>query len=439
MEKNKDAGHRVTIHIPKITVNNEILAELTKISKRTNINGFRKGKIPLKIIQEKYGEKVYYDVFKKLMQKFFYDFINQEKIKIIGFPKYYMHQNQDKKKENFEYSVKYELYPKFVIKDIKSIKATKINVKITDDDIKKKIEEYKKNNNIWNKFDGPIKAYNRVTINYNIYKDNKKIEKFDAKNIIFIVSNNTFLPILNNKIINHFINDIIFFKIKCHSFHPEKELQNKDITFKIKIINVEKQEEKELQEKQVKNEETISNQLYYKNIKHNLSAQINQITQKYLEEQIIEKIIQKNPISIPTALLQEEINILYKQQQQHYQKHNHNILEKKYYENLILQAEKRLCIKIIIEKIICDNQFIENEEDIQKLIKKISLNYKKPIEIINLYNRNENLKNTIKNIELENQAIRWMIKNIHIIKKKWTFNQYINHQWENKKEYFLEY
>ncbi|CAL4326529.1 trigger factor [Buchnera aphidicola] len=438
MEKNKDAGHRVTINIPKDTVNYAMITELTKISKKTNINGFRKGKIPLKIVQEKYGETVYYDVFKELMQKFFYEFIKKEKIKIIGFPKYYMHQQQDKKKEDFEYSVVYELYPKFEIKDIKFIKATKINVKITDDDIKKKIAEYTTNNSLWKTVNGPIKAYDRITIDYSVYEKRKKIDKFDRKNTIFIASNNTLLSILNHKIINHYINDIIFFKIKFHSFHPEKELQNKDITFKIKIIRIEKKEPTELEKTQTSNQKKVLSELYYKNIKDNINAQINKTTQTYLEKQIIEEIIKKKSILIPPILLTEEVEILYQQKKEEYKKYNHNILEREYYRNLHVQAKKRLYIKIIIEKIISENQFIENEKNMQKLIKEISLNYKKPLEIIHLYNKNKNLKNTIKSIDLENQAIRWLIKNIEITKKNWTFDEYINYKWENNEEDFIE-
>ncbi|MDE5286013.1 MAG: trigger factor, partial [Buchnera aphidicola] len=81
--------------------------EIIHINNNTNINGFRKGKIPFKIIQEKYGEKIYYDVFNKLMQKYFYNFLKEKKIKIIGTPKYYVDDDFKNNQENFKYSVIY--------------------------------------------------------------------------------------------------------------------------------------------------------------------------------------------------------------------------------------------------------------------------------------------------------------------------------------------
>ena len=217
MEKNKKNSDRVTIKIPKKLVNNDLIQEFVQINKTTKINGFRKGKTPIKIIQEKYGNKVYYDVFNKLMQKFFYEFIKKEKIKIIGFPIYFMHENEDEK-EYFKYSVDYEVYPEFKIKDVKLITAEKIIVNVTDEDIKKNVDKQKYKEDKWNKVNRAVKINDLVTINYCIYENNKKIEKFDTEEVKFIVSQNSFIPELNNKIINHFINDVIFLKINFYKY-----------------------------------------------------------------------------------------------------------------------------------------------------------------------------------------------------------------------------
>ncbi|QCI20021.1 MAG: trigger factor [Buchnera aphidicola (Brevicoryne brassicae)] len=435
MEKNKNAGHRVTIHIPNKTVNNAIFTEFINIRKKTNINGFRKGKVPIHVIKEKYGNTVYYDVFKDLMQKFFYEFIHKEKINIIGIPKYYMNQNIDKKKEYFEYFVIYETYPKFEIKDIASIKVKKIIVNITDEDIKKSIEKNKPTKINWNKVDKPIKIYDRVTINYSVYNEkNQKIEKFSRENIIFIVFKNKLVTQLENKIINHFVNDILFFKINFHEFHPEKELQNKDITFKIQIKKIEKLQE--IEEKNTKKDNEKINKLEYQTLKNNLNNEIHKITEKYLENQIIENIIKKKLIVIPPILLQEEIKNLYQQYKKDYKNNNHSILEQRYHFNIHLKAKKRLYLRIIIEKIIFENQLVPNEKNIELLIKNISSNYKKSLELIDLYNQNNDFKNTIRYIDLKNQAISLLKKEIEIVKTKWNFDQFINYNWKIHKELF---
>ncbi|AYN24612.1 trigger factor [Buchnera aphidicola] len=437
MEKNKNNSHCVTINIPKKIVNNDLIREFIQINKTTKINGFRKGKTPIKIIQEKYGNKVYYDVFNKLMQKFFYEFIKKEKIKIIGFPKYFMHENEDEK-EYFKYSVNYEIYPEFEIKNITFITAEKIIVNITDEDIKKNIEKQKYKEETWNKVNRAVKVNDLVTINYCIYEKNKKIEKFNVEKLKFIVSQNNFIHEVNNKIINHFINDIIFFKINFCKFHPEKELCSKDITFKIKILNIEERQENIESENDIKKiKKSKITELQYQTIKNNLIEQIKRLTQNHLQNQIIKKLIIENPINIPPILLKEEIAFLHNKFINEYKEKKDNILERKYHTNLESKAKKRLHIKLIIEKIIKDNQISVNEKKVELLIKKISSNYKKPLEIINIYKNNETLRQTIKDIEVEMQVMQFLIKKVKIIKKKWTLDEIMNYNWKRNEELFI--
>jgi len=423
MEKNKDAGHRVTINIPKITIDNTLLKEFTKINKKTSINGFRKGKVPIKIIQQKYGNSVYYDVFNKLMQKFFFEFLNTQKINIIGQPKYYINEKEEQN-EHFKYSVDYELYPEIKIKELSLIQVEKIVVNINDEDIKKNILNNQKKLNIWNPVNRAIKINDRVTISYSLFENDTKIKEFDTKNIQFIVFKNYLINELNNKIINHYVNDIIFIKVFFSSFHPEKKLNNKNIILKIKIINIEEEKSEELN-KAVKN--FNFNKFNLESIKDRTIKDINKLTQNYLKNQIIQKLIKENPIKIPPVLLKEETKILHKKLIKEYKSEVKNILYKKYHTNLLVEAKKRLCAKLILEKIINDNKILVDTKKIESTIKKISLKYNKPLEIIKIYNRNETLRKTIQNLELEKEVIRFLKREIKIIEKKYTFNEFVNY------------
>ncbi|QCI17276.1 trigger factor [Buchnera aphidicola (Aphis helianthi)] len=433
LEKNKDAGHRVTINIPKIIIDNALIKEFAKINQKTNINGFRKGKIPIKIIQNRYGNSVYYDVFNKLMQKFFLEFLNKEKINIIGYPKYHIDKKEEQN-DNFKYSVTYEVYPKVKVKDLSLIKAEKIIVNVTDEDIKKNIIDSQEEKNTWYQVSRSIKINDRVTINYCAYENNKKIEQFDKKNVQFIVFKNHLLNELNNKIINHYTNDIIFLKIFFSSFHPEKELTNKHITLKIKIIKIEEKQDIQIDTK-IKNTKFI--ELNLKSIKNKTIKDINQLTQNYLKNQIIQKLIKVNPIKIPPILLQEEIKNLHKKLIEEYKSETKNILDKKYHVNLSLHAKKRLYTKFILEKIINDNKISIDDKKIKLKIKEMAEKYKKSLEIINLYKKNEMLKKTIKNLELEKKVIKFIKNKIKITEKPYTFNEFINYHLNYQEELFF--
>ncbi|WP_343154145.1 trigger factor [Buchnera aphidicola (Aphis aurantii)] len=432
LEKTKDAGHRVTINIPKIIIDQALIKEFSKINKTTNINGFRKGKAPIKIIQQKYGNNVYYDVFNKLMQKFFFEFLSKEKINIIGHPKYFINKNEEKN-ENFKYSVIYEIYPHIKIKKLNLIKVEKSIVNITDAEVKKNLIENQTKTTVWNKVNRSIKINDRVKISYSLYDNNRKIEKFGIKNIQFIVLNNNLLNELNNKIINHYTDDVIFLKIFFSSFHPEKILHKKNITLKIKIIRIEEKEELKIK-KNIQNTKFI--ELNLQSIKNKIVQDINKLIQNQLKNQIIHKLVTLNPIKIPPILLKEEVKNLHQKLIEEY-KTKKNILDKRYHINLELYAKKRLYTKLILEKIINDNKIVVDEEQIEFTIKEISSKYKNPLEIINLYNQNKILRKTIKNLELEKKAIIFLQNKINIIDKHYTFDEFIRNNRNYSEELFF--
>ncbi|QIQ41474.1 MAG: trigger factor [Buchnera aphidicola (Aphis urticata)] len=430
LEKTKDASHRVTINIPKSIIDHAVFQEFSKINQKTKINGFRKGKVPIKIIEQKYGNNIYYDVFNQLMQKFFFEFLNKEKINIIGQPKYYISETEDKN-DNFKYSVTYEVYPIVKIQKISSIKVDKIIVNITDEDIKRNIE---KKETIWYEVHRSIKINDRVTIHYTMYENNKKIDPFDNQHAQFIVFRNYLLNELNNKIINHYVNDIIFFKTLFSPWHPEKKLHNRNITFKIKIIKVETKQELHVDQNV---QDVKFFELNFKSIKNKIIQDIQKFTQNHLKNQMICALIKENSIKIPPILLQEETINLHKKITEEYKSKKGNVLDKKYHINLQFQAKKRLCTKLILEKIIHDNKIVVDEKKIQSIIKDISLKYKKPLEIINIYNKNKILKKAIQDLELERKAITFLKNQMKIIEKKYTFNEFINYNLHYSEELYF--
>ncbi|WP_422667367.1 trigger factor [Buchnera aphidicola] len=422
IEKNKNEEYRVTIKIPEIIIKKNIIKKFNEINKNENINGFRKGKIPIDIIKKKYGNNIYYDVLNQLMQKFFHKFIIEKKINTIGNPKYYIHSNEYNNFKNFKYSVIYALKPIFKLQDIKSIQVKKIIVNITKQNILNQIQKNQKNLKKWKITQRSIKTNDRVLLDYKVYVNNQIIEEFHQKNFSLIISKNILLPQLYYQIQNHYINDVFFFKIHFSKFHPEKKLQDKEVIFKIKIKKI---EEKIKNIVLSENQEEKIEPIYYKKMKEKINKKIKKINDNYIYFQIIQKLIKNNPIIIPHILIEEEIKNIYYDNLQKYQKNEGNILEKKYHINIHLQAKKNIHIKLIIQNIISENNILPDLNTIDKLIKKISLNYKKPEEIINLYKTDKNLIEKIKNIELEIQVMNLLFKKITIIEEYYTLDQAI--------------
>ncbi|GAB7198608.1 hypothetical protein DZJ_21400 [Dickeya ananatis] len=79
VETTQGLGRRVTITVAADSIENAVKSELVSVAKKVRIDGFRKGKVPAKIVEQRYGASVRQDVLGDLMQRHFVDAIIKEK------------------------------------------------------------------------------------------------------------------------------------------------------------------------------------------------------------------------------------------------------------------------------------------------------------------------------------------------------------------------
>lgn len=80
VETTQGLGRRVTITIAADSIENAVKSELVNVAKKVRIDGFRKGKVPMNVVAQRYGASVRQDVLGDLMSRHFVDAIIKEKI-----------------------------------------------------------------------------------------------------------------------------------------------------------------------------------------------------------------------------------------------------------------------------------------------------------------------------------------------------------------------
>lgn len=109
VETTQGLARRVTITIAADSIETAVKSEPGQRSKKVRIDGFRKGKVPMNVVAQRYGASVRQDVLGELMSRNFIDAIIKEKINPAGAPNYVP--GEYKQGEDFTYSVEFEVYP----------------------------------------------------------------------------------------------------------------------------------------------------------------------------------------------------------------------------------------------------------------------------------------------------------------------------------------
>ena len=87
VETTEGLERKMTIAVPSERIENDVDLRLREAAKTMRLNGFRKGKVPYKVVKKKFGKGVRGEVIGELMSQSFYDAVSQENLKPAGQPK----------------------------------------------------------------------------------------------------------------------------------------------------------------------------------------------------------------------------------------------------------------------------------------------------------------------------------------------------------------
>ncbi|HFD86270.1 MAG TPA: trigger factor, partial [Gammaproteobacteria bacterium] len=147
VESPSSIERQMTVQVPAERVSEAVDARLKSLRGRVRINGFRPGKVPLKIVKQQYGASVFQDVLSEMLQSSFQEAVAQEKLQPAGAPT--IEPINVKQGEPLEYKATFEVYPEIEVADVSSLEVTRYGADIEESDIDKMIENLRKQRQTW--------------------------------------------------------------------------------------------------------------------------------------------------------------------------------------------------------------------------------------------------------------------------------------------------
>src|SRR5690606_15729539 len=155
---------RLTIGVPAERVESEVNSRLQQAAQNVRLKGFRPGKVPMKVIQQRFGAGVRQEVLGEVMSRSFYEAVQQEKLKPAGRPA--IEPKTIEPGKDLEYVATFEVFPEVEARDYSSIEVVKPVAEVTDQDVDKMIENLRKQAGTWEVVERAAQDGDQVVIDY---------------------------------------------------------------------------------------------------------------------------------------------------------------------------------------------------------------------------------------------------------------------------------
>ncbi|WNJ95509.1 trigger factor [Vibrio ruber] len=418
---------RLNITVPAANIEDAVTAELRNIAKNRRFDGFRKGKVPMKMVAKMYGKAVRQDILGEVMQRHFIEAIIQEKVNPAGAPTFTPVENEENK--DLVFNATFEVYPEVELQGLENIEVEKPNVAVKDEDVAEMLETLRKQQATWKEVDAAAEEGKRVTLDFVGTIDGEAFEGGKAEDFALEMGAGRMIPGFEDGIVGktagmEFEIDVTF----PEDYHAEN-LKGKAAKFAIKISKIEERELPELNDEFVAKFGVSEGGLeaLQAEVRKNMERELKQAVKQRIKQQAIDGLVKENDIDVPSALIDQEIEVLRQQAAQRFGGNPEAAaqLPRELFEE---QAKRRVVVGLLLGEVIKADDLKADDEKVKALIEDMATAYEDPQEVVTYYEQNEELMNNMRNVALEEQAIDAILAKAKVSEKDVSFNELMNSQ-----------
>lgn len=298
-----------TCEIPAEDFNNAIEESYKKNRSKFSLKGFRKGKVPRKMLERAYGEGLFYeDAVNLLLPGIYEKAIEELELEPVSQPDI----DLDDITENNDVKVKFtvDLKPEFELGDYSNLSAEIEEYKVTDSDVDLKINHELESNARVQEVEGrEAKENDTVSINFKGFVEDKAFDGGEAEDYELVLGSHTFIPGFEEQIIGHNVGDEFDVNVKFPEDYHEDSLKGQDAKFECKINSIKEKVLPELDDEFVKDvSEFDTLDEYKKDIKEHLEKDNEQRQLVEKQNKSVEALIDATEISVPESMIDNEVN-----------------------------------------------------------------------------------------------------------------------------------
>lgn len=385
----KDANTGVlTIEVPAEKVNKALDQAFQKVVKQINVPGFRKGKVPRKIFEKRFGvEALYQDALEILVPEEYSKAVDETGIFPVDYPEIGELDGFEKDKD-FTFTATVTVKPEPKLGEYKGLEVKKLSTEVTDEEVEEQIQNLLNRKAEYEiKEDEPIVEGDIAVIDFEGFIGDEAFEGGKGEDYPLEIGSGQFIPGFEEQLVGLKAGESKDIQVTFPEEYHAEELAGKDATFKVTVKEVKTKVLPELNDEFAKeaDPEVESVEELRNKIKERLAEQKKNDAESTLRDELVEKAAENAEMEIPEAMIHNEIHRMIDEFAQRLQMQGMSLdlyyqfsgqTEEDLHEQFREDAETRVRISLTLEAIAEAENIEVTQEDIDKELEKMADQFK---------------------------------------------------------------
>ncbi|MGM0948055.1 MAG: trigger factor [Bacillota bacterium] len=392
-EKQEGNEGVLTVEVDAETFKTALDDAFKKVVKQVSIPGFRKGKIPRGLFEQRFGvEALYQDALDILLPVEYPKAVEEAGIEPVDRPE--IDVEKIEKGESLIFTAKVTVKPEVKLGEYKGLGVEKDDATVTDEDVQNELKALQERQaELVVKEEGAVEEGNTVVLDFEGFVDGEAFEGGKAENYSLEVGSGSFIPGFEEQVVGLEAGAEKDVEVTFPEEYHAEELAGKPAVFKVKIHEIKAKELPELDDefaKDIDEEVETLAELTEKTKKRLEEAKENEADAK-LREELVLKASENAEINVPQAMVDTELDRMLKEFEQRLQMQGMNLElytqfsgqdEAALKEQMKEDAEKRVKSNLTLEGIAKAENLEVSDEEVDAELSKMAEAYNMPVENI---------------------------------------------------------
>jgi len=430
VEATSGLERRMTVEVPDERIEKEVQSRLQQLARTTRIKGFRPGKVPVKVVADRYGEQVRQKVIGEVMQSSFKEAITQQDLHPVGAPK--IEPESLDKGQNLRYVAIFEVMPEVEPASLSGVKIEKASAEVTDEDVDRMIETLRKQNPIWEEVDRPAEEGDRVVIDFHGTIEGEEFSGNKGENVPVTLGSKRMVAGFEEGLIGAKAGDELKLDLSFPEDYGYEEVSGKPVQFAVTVKKVEASRLPEVDDEFAKRFGVAEGgaEALRKEVRENMERELEQSLKAKVKQQVMDKLVELASFDVPQALVQSESEALMNQMRQNMyapQGKSGVNLDPSMFEE---QAKRRVTLGLILSEIIKRNDIKASPEKVRGTVESFAASYERPEEVINWYYGDKRRLAEVESLVLEDQVVEWALEQADVEEVQKAFDDIMGRKQE---------
>ncbi|MEE9336504.1 MAG: trigger factor [Methylococcaceae bacterium] len=427
VEKTSELSRKMTVSLPENMVQEKMEARYKSLAREVKIDGFRPGKVPVRVVKKMYSDRVRGEVTGDLVQSTYYKALQEQELVPVGHPRI----SPIEETAGFEYIAEFEVYPEVSLEGLPKLEIVRPVATVEQTDQDAMIDKLRDQKKEWEVVERASEKDDRVTIHFSGVCEGENFTEGKVEDYPVEIGSGNMIPGFDEELIGLETGGNKTFKIIFPEEYGKKELAGKEAEFDIEVTKIETPTLPEINEEFIKTygikDGTVES--FNTDVKANMERELAQGLKGVLKNSVMDALYENIQIEVPNASVDQEIQNLMKPYEANAKQQNMKLedldLPKEMFEE---QAKRRVALGLLLSEIIQKNEIKVDDSKVRTTIEDMANSYERPEDVIDWYYSDETRLNEIKQMVLEDQAVDWIVNQAQVTEENVSFDDVMEKQ-----------